>query len=60
MTLLMVIFFPMLTAVLAGITNGKKPGALKQAIVAFPLFIITWLPINIVALFDRKLSLIHI
>lgn len=54
LTLLMVIFFPMLTAVLAGITNGKKPGALKQAIVAFPLFIITWLPINIVALFDRK------
>ena len=48
------LIFPSLLAALACYSNGKSLSSMRGALVAFPLFLLTWAPINIVALFDKS------
>ena len=46
--------FPAIIAIIATMLNGKRPSKLKLAIVGFPVFMISWIPINVCVLFDRN------
>ncbi len=53
------VFGCMLFAALAIFTEKKGPGAIK-AVLAFPLFNLSWFPINIVSVFKKKVKWVPI
>lgn len=52
--LIMGLVLPALLAIMACYASGKNLSDMRAAIFSFPIFLVTWIPINIAAIFDRR------